>query len=93
MRLDLRNKSTEEIEEMLSNAPRKRLLSIIRGLVALEPHFSVQEFAQARRLKRETVLGLIRDKKIKPVHTPTDRGDYRIPLSAVQDFDQRTAIS
>jgi hypothetical protein len=92
-RIDVVGKSREEIDALLAKTPRETLLQIIYRLATLEPHFSVREFAALRRLRRDTVLALIRDKKIKPIHTPTDRGDYRIPLSAVRDFDQRTAIS
>lgn len=93
MNLELRNKTPEEVQQTLAKTPRRTLVRMIYRLLTLEPHFSVQEFAQARGLKRDTVLSLIREKKIRPVHVPTDRGDYRIPLSAAEDFDRRTAIS
>lgn len=91
--LELAGKSEAEIRRLLVNTPRKTLLQMIVRLVALEPHFTVTEFAQARRLTRERVLKLIGERKLAPVHVPTDRGDYRIPLSTATDFDRRTAVS
>jgi hypothetical protein len=51
------------------------------------------EFAARRRLTRNQVIKMIRDRKIPGVHVPTERGDYRISLSGALEFDRRTAIS
>jgi hypothetical protein len=90
--IELAGKSEDEIRQLLAKTPRQALLQLITRLVALEPHFTVTEFAQARRMTRDKVLKLIDARQLTPVHVPTERGDYRIPLSAVRDFDRRTAI-
>lgn len=92
-RIDVVGKSKEEIERLLAKTPRKTLLDIVAGLASLEPHLTVVEFAARRRLTRNQVIKMIRDRKIPGVHVPTDRGDYRISLSGALEFDRRTAIS
>lgn len=84
-------KSREEIGEVLKSTPRQELLDIICALATPEPHYSPREIAQRRGLKKETILRLIREGVIAPVHAPTGK-DYRIPLSAIRDWDKRTAI-
>lgn len=88
--IDLTGKSREQIERALAHKRRNELLDLIFSLITFEPHFSVATFAQRRQLTRATVLRLIRE-RILHAHLPTGNG-YRIPLSAIRDFDRRTAV-
>lgn len=89
---DVRNRTRDEIGGILKHTPRPELLDLIFSLSTCEPHYSPAELAKRRGLHKETILRLIKQGVIAPIHAPTGK-DYRIPLSSILDWDRRTALS
>lgn len=87
---ELAGKTREALEATLQHKRRAELLDLIFSLINFEPHVTVETFAARRQMEPATVRRLIRDRKLR-AHMPVT-GKYRIPLSAIADFDQRTAL-
>jgi hypothetical protein len=83
-------KSREEIESALRNKKRGDLLDVIYSLATCEPMFSPKEIAVRREMSKHKVLQLIKRGVIR-AHKPLDNA-LRVPLSAIRDWDQQTAL-
>jgi predicted DNA-binding transcriptional regulator AlpA len=90
--MNLIGKSRPEIERALRNKDRPELLDVIYTLSTMEPHFSVSQVARARKLSRDTILEKIRKREIPRVHRPV-KNALRIPISAIQEWDQNTQVT
>jgi predicted DNA-binding transcriptional regulator AlpA len=90
--VNLIGKSRPEIERALRNKDRPELLDLIFQLATMEPHFSVSQVARARKLSRDTILEKIRKREIPRVHRPV-KNALRIPISAIQEWDQNTQVT
>jgi hypothetical protein len=90
--VNLIGKSRPEIERALRNKDRPELLDLIFELATMEPHFSVSQVARARKLSRDTILEKIRKHEIPRVHRPV-KNALRIPISAIQEWDQNTQVT
>jgi hypothetical protein len=90
--VNLIGKSRPEIERALRNKDRPELLDLIFELATMEPHFSVSQVARARKLSRDTILEKIRKREIPRVHRPV-KNALRIPISAIQEWDQNTQVT
>lgn len=91
MAAKLIGKSREEIERELRSKSRGELFDVIASLVTFEPHFSPSTVARRREISKDTVIDACKSGAIPRVHKPTKNG-WRIPLSSIQEWDQRTAL-
>jgi len=82
-------KTRDQIERALADKDRPALLDVIYKLTTLEPHFTISDVARARKLSRGAILDKLRTGAIKRAHRPL-KNAYRIPLSALQDWDRST---
>lgn len=87
---ELIGKSYEEIEHRLSGMKRDRLVKVIQQLATLEPHFSPEQLAGFRGLTVKAILKRIHEHRLR-AHIPS-HNRYRIPRSAVEEWDASTRV-
>jgi len=88
--MSLVGKTREQIEHATRHKKREELLEIIYSLATFEPHFKPQEIAERRRMSKGKVLRLIKAGVLR-AHKPMENA-LRVPLSAIQDWDEKTAL-
>jgi hypothetical protein len=83
-------KTKEQIEHATRHKRREELIEIIYRLATFEPMFKPQEIADHRRMSKRVVVRLIKDGVLR-AHKPLENA-LRIPLSAIREWDQQTAL-
>ena len=88
--MNLVGKSREQIAQATRHKQREELIDLIYSLATFEPMFKIQEIAVRRGLSRDSVERLIKRGKLR-AHKPLDN-IVRVPLSAIRDWDETTAL-
>lgn len=88
--MNLVGKSREQIAQATRHKKREELIDLIYSLATFEPMFKVQEIAARRGMSRDKVIRLIKSGRIR-AHKPLENA-LRVPLSAIRDWDQQTAL-
>jgi excisionase family DNA binding protein len=88
--MELAGKSREQIERATQHWQRHELIDALFKLANCEPWFSPQQVAALRGVSKYKVIDLIRSGVLR-AHKPLDN-QYRIPLSAVREWDRETAL-
>ena len=88
--MNLVGKSREQIAQATRNKKREELIDLIYSLATFEPMFKIRDVAARRGLSADTVERLIKRGKLR-AHKPLDNA-LRVPLSAIRDWDQQTAL-
>lgn len=86
----LYGKSRTEIEELTVRMSYSRLLDLFYQHVTLEPFFSSAMVAKARGMTKRQVVARCQDGRLR-AHKPMTNG-WRIPITAVQEWDAQTAV-
>lgn len=89
-KIDLRGKSRDEIAELTKRWKPDRFVAALHELATIEPFFSPRTVAKAREMSPRVIAELCRSGVIR-AHRPLENG-WRIPLSAVREWDGRTAV-
>lgn len=89
--MELPADSAKELDRLLRRKERHELHRLIAQLATLEVFFTPAEVAKARRLPPRTVSELCKRGEIR-AHQPLSKR-WRIPLSAVREWDRNTAIA
>jgi hypothetical protein len=89
-RIVLYGKSRDEIAELTARMPAPRLIDLLYQHVTLEPFFSPDQVAKARGMTKRQIVARCKDGRIAG-HKPLENG-WRIPHSAVLEWDEQTAV-
>lgn len=87
--MELDAEAERTLERLLSGKERSELVRMIKFLSVAEVFFTPAELAKARRLPRRTVVELCKRGEIRAHRVLSNR--WRIPLSAVHEWDRNTA--
>lgn len=89
--MNLVGKSPEQIDlELASVRKRDRLIRIIKELAVLESFFSPEQVADKRGITVASVMARIKDGRLRAHLVSHNR--WRIPLSAVHEWDEKTLV-
>jgi excisionase family DNA binding protein len=89
-RMNLIGKSREQIEQATKDLKRHELIDLLYSLATCEPMFKPQEIAARRGMSKQSILKLIK-RGVLRAHKPLENA-YRVPLSAIREWDAQTAV-
>ncbi|MEO6969873.1 MAG: hypothetical protein ABI217_03140 [Chthoniobacterales bacterium] len=89
--MDLIGKSYKEIETAVKGVKRARLVDLLKLHVTLEPFFSPEQIAKARQISIAAVMHRIKVTRQLRAYLIGNR--WRVPLSAVRDWDSQTRVT
>jgi hypothetical protein len=88
--MNLVGKSREQIAQATRHKKREELIDLLYSLATFEPMFRPREIAERRGMSKGIVLKLIKSGILR-AHKPSENV-LRVPLSAIRDWDQQTAL-
>lgn len=89
-KIDVMGKTREQLGDLLGRKRPAELIDIIHELATLEPFFSPRTIARARGMSKRRIVKMCKDQELR-AHKPSPN-NYRVPLSAVREWDANTAV-
>ena len=84
-------RSRPEIEALLVNARRAKLLDLIYFLATYEPKLTPQQIAQANQIGERAVIGKLKSGEIPGAQKPLENG-WRVPISCAREWDRKITV-
>lgn len=88
--MNLVGKTYQEIEAAVHGLKRDQLIAIIQELAGGEPFFSPEQISRLRGISRANVMRRIRARLLR-AHMPV-HNRWRVPLSALREWDEQTRV-